>query len=82
MTKVPKVKDFNHLYLIEKNSILNSDASGVRMFFSENIGSSGNTCLKVLGIVTKKQALPDYIITLADIDLPPIPDKPEKFEVI
>jgi hypothetical protein len=46
------------------------------------LGSSGNASLNVLGIVTKKQACPHHVITLADIDLPPIPDKPEKFEVI
>jgi hypothetical protein len=34
------------------------------------------------GIVTKKQALAHILIRLADIDLSPIPDKPEKFEVI
>jgi hypothetical protein len=30
----------------------------------------------------KKQAFAHIVIRPADIDLPPIPDKPEKFEVI
>ena len=34
--------------------------------------------LNALGIVTKKQAFAHHVITPADIDLPPIPDKPEK----
>ena len=38
--------------------------------------------LNALGIVTKKQACPHDVVRVADIDIPPIPDKPEKFEVI
>jgi hypothetical protein len=35
------------------------------------ISPQADACLNVLGIVTKKQALPHNIIDLADIDLSP-----------
>jgi hypothetical protein len=35
------------------------------------ISPQADACLNVLGIVTKKQAFPQNVITLADIDLPP-----------